>query len=221
MKTLARTLARLLFLLPFVANAQILISDFSDIGTQAFTPFNLTWSFGDPAVAQFSQGAGFISILPVSGGDPKANGSFDADVAGSAGGSNPVIVSSVTSLSMIARLDSGNASSAVSIVLRDSNFNQVGSAQFLASAFTSTFSAVSATFVLGGGGDPADTAYWTIYGDGVAANNFRMSFDNLVAVPEASAAWLIVCGGIPLMLIGAWLRGRRRSDPVARSPAGG
>ncbi|MFZ4682264.1 MAG: PEP-CTERM sorting domain-containing protein [Terrimicrobiaceae bacterium] len=197
---------KLLLLLSFsvcslTLQGQTLISDFSNIAVQAFDPFNGNWNGGSPAANQYIQNTGFIVIAPVNGGDPKGDGSFDASLAGT----TPISFASITQLSLTARVDSGNQATSVEVQIRDSAFTVIGSATFATSLFTSSFSTVSAPFVLGGGGTITDATYFRMAGDGVAANSVRVSFDNLAAVPEPSTIALAVLG-----LIGVTAARRRR-----------
>lgn len=169
---------------------QILISNFSSIGTQAFDPFNGNWNSGSPLANQFIQGIGFISIAPVDGGNPAGDGSFDANFVGA----SPLNFSSISSISLTARIDAGNAISSVLIQILDSAFTQIGTAIFATASFTSSFTTVSSAFVVGGGGVITDATFWSLAGDGIASNSIRMSFDNVSAVPEPSSLALVVLG---------------------------
>ena len=192
-----------LLIFPLVAQSQILMSNFSDLAGQAFSPFDSSWYGGSPAANQFSQDSGFVSFLPVSGGNPTGTGSLIANIAGSSLGSNPVSFSGVTSLSLTVRVDTGNASTSVSIeVLDSSGTTSIGSAQFAASSFTSTFSTITAPFVLTGNGNVSTAAYWTMSGDANIGNptDFRMSFDNLTAIPETSTGVLVGLGLVAVFL---------------------
>ena len=169
------------------ASAQVLISDFSSIGTQAFSPFNASWYNGSN---QFTQGSGFTSITSVSGGNPQGDGSFDAVIAGS----TPLNLTGFNTLSLTARVDSGNTDISLGINLYDSSFTPIGSAIFSTSSFTSSISTVNASIALTG--NITDATYWTLSGDNIASDNVRMSFDNLSigAVPEPSSVALMSVG---------------------------
>ena len=193
-------LVSLILLAPGWLSAQVLISDFATIGTQAYLPFNDTW--GVP-VNQFTQSAGFISITAQGGGDPNGEGGFDANIAGSLDGSNPVDLTGYTHLSLTARVDAGNASSSTVVLIRDTAFEIIGTAQFMTSNFsTSGFNTVSAILDLQGyQGSISDAAYWTIAGDGFTGS-YRMSLDNLsaIAIPEPSIGGLLAIGLMGLVL---------------------
>ncbi len=171
-------------------HGQTLISDFSNIAVQAFDPFNGSWDSGAPSANQFIQNTGFIVVAPVNGGDPTGDGSFDAALDGV----TPISFSAITQLSLTARVDSGNEVDFVVVQVRDSGFNLIGTSTFAATSFTSSFSTVSAPFVIGGGGVITDGTFWRLAGDTAAANSVRMSFDNLSAVPEPSTIALAALG---------------------------
>jgi hypothetical protein len=189
-----------------LAPAQILISNFSNFSSQAFSPFNTSWNNG--TADQFTQGSGFISITPVNGGNPTGEGSFDAVISGSTVSPTPVNVTGLTTLSLTAMTNSGNTDSAITIFLRDSSFDVLGSATFLTSQFnSSSFSTVSTSISLTG--DITGATYWTLAGDGISDDNVRMSFDNLtLGVPEPSSVALFGSGIVGLCLLG-YLRSRK------------
>ncbi len=177
--------AALLLTSPF-ASAQVLISDFSDIGAQAFTPFNQSWNGGSPLTDQYVQNSGNISITAVNGGSPTGQGSFDAVFPGS-NLQTPASVdlSGTLTLDLTARVDAGNTNSSLTIVLDDNQGIEIGSATFLTSEFTTSFSTVDAVFTPIGGGNISQAAVWTLSGDASPNDNVRMSFDNLTASSAA------------------------------------
>lgn len=172
------------------ASAALLLSDFSDIATQGFSPFNGTW--GTP-VDQFVQNSGNVSITSVSGGDPTGDGSMDASIAGVA----PFDFTAYNTLSVTASKTALNESSTFSVSVFDSTFTKIGSATFIATNFTTSFSTQDAVFTINGAGEITDATYWSLTGDGISTNSFRFSFDNLSAtttVPEPSTYALMAVG---------------------------
>ncbi len=161
----------------------LLISDFDNIGTQAFTPFNGNWNGGDPLSDQFVQGANFISITSVNGGNPAGDGSFDATLDGG----SPLDFTNITHLKLVARLDAGNQVGMVLVEIRDSNFDVIGTSQFATASYSSSFSSQDSSFVFTGDGVASDATYWRLAGDGIAGDNIRMSFDELATTPEPPA----------------------------------
>jgi hypothetical protein len=185
------------------AHAQILLSNFSNLSSQAFTPFNLTWDYspdgGVTEIDQFAQNAGNVSVTPEGAGSPgpTGTGSFDSVFQGSDMNS-PTSVSflGIGSLVLTARLDAGNADTAFNVEVEDGSFNEIGSATFLASSFnSSSFSPVTAAFVLNGSGMITDATYFTLGGD-LTSNQVRISLDNLQATasPEPPSVALLILG---------------------------
>jgi hypothetical protein len=171
------------------ARADITISNFNSFSTQ-LSSMEISWN--NAGTDQFNQGAGFISIAPVGGGNPKGDGYFNAYMPGGSE-ANPnagtVSLSGQLFFNLTARVDAGNASSILHILLYDDSFTQAAIGTFEASSFTSTFSSQSAVISLIGSGDITKVTYWRMDGDGIASDNFRYSFDNLstTSVPEPSS----------------------------------
>ncbi len=191
-----------------------LISDFSNLAGQ-FPSFGGSWSAA--GVSQYSQGSGFISILPQGSGNPLGDGYFFASMpsATSPGGNVSMNLTGFSSISLTGRVDSGNASSNIGISFYDSSLTKVAGATLDTSSFTSNFSTLTASLTLTGVGNLSQVTYWRIEGDGSPTNAFRYSFDNLtVAVPEPSATALGLLG------LGAaglcFFRRRERSPAPAR-----
>ena len=171
-----------------------MISDFSDLASQAYTPFNLSWnhaSSGD----QYIQGDGYVSITSVGTGSPRGDGSFHAVFPG-ADKDSPfsVDMTGATHLQLTGRLDAGNTSTSWIVLVMDSEANTLGTAKFFSSSFTESFTTVTATFVLTGNGDLHSATYWILAGDGILGNIAAGSFDHLVAVPEPGAVSLAFAG---------------------------
>lgn len=203
-------LSILFALLPFAAEAQVLISNFESISMQAYFPFNDTWS---SPVDQFTQESGFISVTSVSDGDPTGEGGFNANIDGSLDGSNPIDLTGYTYLSLTARIDAGNTSGFTVVLIRDSAFEIIGTAQFLTSSFNAaSFATASVPFEITGAGLLTDAAYWTVAGDGLPTS-YRMSLDNLSAsaVPEPTVCVLLALGLMSLAM-------RRKSRCRFRDP---
>jgi hypothetical protein len=203
----AAALLGMCLLLPS-APAAVLLSDFSDLAGTSFTPFGLSWSGGSPETDQFSQGAGFVSIIPVGGGNPLGDGNFYSVLSGTTDlPGPPQDFSLLPEIQVTARIDGGNGSGGFILTLVDSDFTDVGSAVFSVELFGPAFSTASAMITLSGEGSLANIQYFRLSGDG-GFSAFRMSFDQAVAVPEPSAA--ILAG-----LAGLFAAGRRRAVRVS------
>ena len=178
----------------------ILISDFENLSAQALS-FNGAWNGGEPFTDQFVQETDFISITSVNGGDPKGDGTLYANLDGVV----PLDFTGMTHLSLVAKVDAGNQVEKLVVEVRDSTFTVIGTSTFFTTSYNSSFSAQSAVFVLGDG-VLSDAAYWVLYGDSIGGNSIRMSFDELVAIPEPSTVCLAV-----VSLVGLAIARRRRS----------
>ncbi|MGH8047336.1 MAG: hypothetical protein ACREKL_08830 [Chthoniobacterales bacterium] len=171
---------------------------------------SISWNGGTPASDQYTQGAGFISIAPVNGGDPKGDGYFLAGLQ-PIPGTTTGDFTGLTLFSIDARVDAGNASTIFQVQLLDSTLTQAAVGTFTASSFTSAFSTQYAPLVISGGGNLAAVTYWRITGDGIASDSFRYSFDNLlVTVPEPHI--------VGLFLLGSLCVGGRRLVRACKSP---
>jgi len=91
------------------------------------------------------------------------------------------------------------------VEVRDSAFAVIGTSTFFTTSYSSSFSAEDSAFLLDDG-VLSDATYWVLYADGIAGDSIRMSFDELVAVPEPSAVSLAV-----FALVGLAIARRRRS----------
>lgn len=182
--------------------AASVIDDFSDAASTTFSPWNGAWSSG--GVDQYTQGSGFISIAPVSGGDPTGDGDFDGIVAG--GTQN--FSSGFGSVQLTLRLDSGNTATSFIVRLRDSSFNVAATASFTAASFSiGSFTAVTQAWSVGGGGSLTDITYYTFGGDNLNPSAVRVSVGEIAVIPEPSVG--------ALLLLGAGLAGVRRRPRMA------
>ena len=207
------------------AFAQILISDFSDLAAQTYTPYNLSWNYNPTpqvSVDQVVQNNGFVSITPVDGGNPTGTGSFDGVLQGFVLYPPPqtpfmtVSFVGVVNLQLTVRVDSGNTDSSFKLTISDSNDVAIGQATFSTPSPTSGFSTLTASFhAIPGGGNPADATFWDLSGDsldGPDTTNVRLSLDSLYGlVPEPSTYLLTFAGFLVLIFL--------RVNPWKRSAA--
>jgi len=178
---------------PSASAAIRVVENFSDAASTTFSPWSGTWV--SSGTDQFTQSVGFISILPVLGGDPRGDGAFDGTID-----SAPADLSSgFDSIRLTLRLDAGSTTTSFAVSLRDSSFNVAAQAVFLASDFSlGTFVAVSEPWSLGAG-DLSDVTYYSVAADGNAASAVRVSLDEIAAVPEPSATLLLAGAGAFLL----------------------
>ena len=77
MKRLAPFLSGILLAAPWSLSAQTVLSDFSALAGQSPTFLDSWYHLPDP---QYSQNAGYVSIVPVNGGAPQSDGRFQVGV---------------------------------------------------------------------------------------------------------------------------------------------
>lgn len=166
----------------------ILLGDFSNLSSQAFSLFNGSWAGGSPVSDQFIQGAGFATVQPVNGGNPLGDGGFDAGFGG---------VSNFTgmwSMDLRGSVAPGNSNTSIRVTLLNGSFIPVANATFATADFSSTFTEVNA--LLNIMGDLSSVEYWSLGGDGLPSNSVRFNFDNLAAssVPEPGTSVFLAIG---------------------------
>jgi len=192
------SLALAVLIAPLGAFGQTVLSDFSDLASQS-PSFLESWDNG--GTAQYSQQVGFITIEPVSGGNPQSDGYFAMNV--------PLDLSAHVSLELTARQGSGNDTPTFGVVFYSNDgFGGVGpqrvysfsSSDFsgpdfnLASVSLGSFSVPLSdpTF------DPTAVTFWSIEGAPLLdpAQNFRFEFDHiqLTPVPEPTTWALLALG---------------------------
>lgn len=187
---------------------QLILNGFSSISytgdpDTSNSDFQGSWLSG--STAQFTQSSGFITITPVSGGDPKGDGSALFSVGGVAlSNVQPVNLGSLSQLSLTLRLEPSNTSTSFTVQLLDSNAASIGSVVFPAASFNSvSFTSVTLPISFEGG-STSSLSYFFLFGDSSPSSNVRASIDQLAAVPEPST-WALVGLGL-----GGILLARRR-----------
>jgi hypothetical protein len=177
--------------------AQTTLSNFDNLAAQAPT-FSATWRAGTPESDQYVQDvAGFISIAPVAGGNPQDDGIFAVDFLA------PISFAGLSAIQATARIDTGNASPSFTVALVSFNGANFGRAEadFSTADFTSSFSTEILPLNPDSFFDPTQVIGWQVEGgNAVAENAFRVSFDQIVAVPEPSVAALLSLGSLALFL---------------------
>jgi hypothetical protein len=183
----------------------LLLSDFNNLSAQN-PSFSRSWTAADEAgqIPQYTQNSGFITIepvaLPILGGfgNPLDDGDLSAGFPGF-----PLDLTGLTTISLRARINAGNAATSFLVVLLDSTpATNFAIATFNVSSFSSTFSTVNATLVYESSFDPSQVAGWALAGGTLATPvNFRMSFDNLelLSIPEPSTNALFVFSALVLL----------------------
>lgn len=193
--------ATLVAVLPRPAAAQTVLSDFSALAGQS-PAFLDSWKAG--ANDQYVQQSGYVSIEPVSGGNPQSDGRFLVATA--------LDLNAFASLQVTAREGTGNLTDSITILFENSG-GAVREYTFAAttfsggSFFTASVSLATPSYS-DGNFDPAAVTAWSIEGNKLQApvQDFRFEFDRvqLTPVPEP--------GTWALLLFGAgafWLHRRR------------
>jgi hypothetical protein len=201
--------------LTHVAQAQILLSNFSNLSSQAYSPLNLSWGFSE-GQDQYIQNSGNVTITKVSGSGPNGQGSFDAVFPGdnTANPADSVNFTGVVLMSLTAELGATNTDSEIVVSVYDStDINEIGSAEFLTAGFTTTgFTTETVAFIPTlNGGNVTGAQYFNLTGDGSSTSVVSFSLDNLqtglYVTPEPST-WAMMGLGL-CGLIGFCLRRKR------------
>ncbi len=203
MKQLITTIAASLGLFLAATHAQIVVlSDFSNFTAEG-PSFDASWMGGTPSVPQFIQGAGFISIQSVNGGNPQDDGSVIVPLAAT------LNLSGLSTISITARQDTGNAAPIINVTLFDSSFN-TAFATFSTASFGPMFSNQQLTITENPGFDSSSVvAYQFGGGNFVGVSNFRLSLDSLTVIPEPTSATLVLIG---IGILGVLTKRRRCSN---------
>lgn len=191
------------------ANAQTVLSDFSDIAGDG-AAFLDTWNGGTPTSDQFVQNVGSISIQPVNGGNPTGQGIFEV--------ARGLDLTGFAAIEVTAREDAGNSVGVFSVIFfSDDGFGGQGGEQvftFTSSDFAGSFASqsisLSSPSFTDPSFDPTTITYWAIEGNySEPTDDFRVSFDHLqlTPVPEPGVVALLALGGGAL----CWRRWRRQS----------
>jgi len=195
-------IASFLAILAGTAHANLLLEDFSSFAAE-LPSSDGSWSFG--GIDQYVQNSGFISVTPVSGGNPRDDGSFTLS-------NSSFDLTGLSWVAVSARVDSGNAAGSFSLTFYDGSLN-AATASFAAASFSSSFSTVAASLSYAGGFDSSNVVAWQIGGGNFTpANDFRMSFNQIdvMAVPEPGAVWLMFFGIALLFPLARLRRARGR-----------
>lgn len=190
------SLALAVLIAPLGAFGQTVLSDFSDLGSQN-PSFLESWdSAGTP---QYSQQSGFVTIEPVTGGNPQSDGYF---IAGTS-----LDLTAHVSLEVTAREGGGNATGNFSVAFYNNDVLNGPGAVRVYTFTASDFAGVSFNTESVGLGsfdfedvsfDPSAVTFWSIEADPLLdpVQDFRFDFDNiqLTPVPEPTTWALLALG---------------------------
>lgn len=177
----------------------ILLNDFTDwLAVNPNGGFAAS-SWDNGGTYQVVQQTGYISIEPVSGGDPLGDGYLYADVSGTP----PINLSTYDYLSVSIQLQLTNTSTSFSVAVSDSFGTEIGSALFAASLFnTSSFTQATALISWTIPASRNDVGGIYIYADSNAASiaNFDVTQVEATTIPEPST-WLLLAGGLTTVVV--------------------
>ena len=177
----------------------ILLNDFSN--WLAVNPNGgfATNSWDNLGTYQVVQETGYISIEPVSGGDPQGDGTLYADV----GGTFPKDLSGFGFVTLTLRLQPTNTNTSFTLAIADTSGNQIGSADFVSSLFnTASFTTVTAVLSVTVPASINDVGGIFLYGDGSTSTlaNFDVTEATATVVPEP-ATWALLAGSLTTVMI--------------------
>ncbi len=188
----------------FAAGVLAAVSSATAFGATLLSDFNngdLTGTFSNTWSGSLVQNGTFASI-----GSPATDFGDYRSLTFSA-----IDISGLSTVSITARLDSGNTATGFTVNLISGSGSAFASAYFDASLFnTGSFVTVTTAWVDGGSFNPASLRAWQITGGSPSSTtNFRMSFDSLSvsAVPEPAT----YAGFFGLAALGFCVLRRRRA----------
>ena len=169
------------------------LSNFSNFSNQLPT-FSGSWEGGNPTADQYIQNASSISIAPVNSGNPQDDGDFLVDTS-----SAPINIGTFGNIAFTLQVDAGNADTSLKVLLYDGNFKTATATFNLSGLTTGTPATLISALSFSSGFLKSDVEAWQVAGgQAVAANNTRLTFDNIAVVPEPSTYALFVAGALGL-----------------------